>query len=93
MISGRLSKEEIDRMLKEAELFREEDYKIRIRMEARHRLECYTYAARDAIDECGNKLTTQEKVIFRYLCRMMNYTSVYVLIVTSEQIICLWEVV
>ncbi|OQR70250.1 major heat shock 70 kDa protein Ab-like, partial [Tropilaelaps mercedesae] len=57
----RLSKEEIDRMLKEAEQFREEDNKIRWRMETRHKLETYVYAARDALSECGTKLTPEEK--------------------------------
>lgn len=49
-------------MLKEADMFKEEDGKIRARMESRHRLETYVYAARDAINDSGNKLTSEEKV-------------------------------
>lgn len=48
---GRLSKEEIDRMVKDAEKFAEEDEKARRRVEERNRLENYAFSVRNTIKD------------------------------------------
>ncbi|XP_078442067.1 luminal-binding protein 5-like [Wolffia australiana] len=58
---GRLSAEEIERMVKEAEEFAEEDRKIRERFDARNNLEGYLYNTKAAIDDpakLAGKITT-----------------------------------
>ncbi|OAY74558.1 Luminal-binding protein, partial [Ananas comosus] len=52
---GRLSQEEIDRMVREAEEFAEEDRKIKEKIDARNRLENYIYSMRSTIQD-GEKL-------------------------------------
>nr|CAD1832629.1 unnamed protein product [Ananas comosus var. bracteatus] len=52
---GRLSQEEIDRMVREAEEFAEEDRKIKEKVDARNRLENYIYSMRSTIQD-GEKL-------------------------------------
>ncbi|KAF8670771.1 hypothetical protein HU200_050439 [Digitaria exilis] len=49
----RLSLEEIDRMVREAEEFAEEDQKVRERVDARNKLETYVYQVKSAVDD-GN---------------------------------------
>ncbi|XP_075234623.1 heat shock 70 kDa protein cognate 2-like [Lycorma delicatula] len=58
---GRLSKEEIDRMLAEAEKYRGEDEKVRERIAARNQLESYTFSVKQAVEEAGSKLSDSEK--------------------------------
>merc|ERR1712205_382 len=48
---GRLSQEEIDRMVQEAEEFAEEDKKIKERIDARNALEGYTYSIRNTLSD------------------------------------------
>uniref|UniRef100_A0A0E0D5I4 Luminal-binding protein n=1 Tax=Oryza meridionalis TaxID=40149 RepID=A0A0E0D5I4_9ORYZ len=50
---GRLSQEEIDRMVREAEEFAEEDRRARERVDARNRLENYVYRMRSAVRDGG----------------------------------------
>jgi len=50
----RHSQEEIDRMVREAEEFAEEDRKVRERVDARNKLETYVYQVRSAVD--GSKM-------------------------------------
>jgi len=50
---GRLSKEEIDRMVEEAEQFAEDDKIQRERIEARNQLENFAYTIRNQISEYG----------------------------------------
>lgn len=57
---GRLSREEIDRMLSEADQFKEEDEKHQERIRARNRLEAYVYTAKQALEEQGTKLPEKE---------------------------------
>ncbi|XP_004971898.2 heat shock 70 kDa protein BIP4 [Setaria italica] len=47
----RLSQEEIDRMVREAEEFAEEDKKVRERVDARNKLETYIYQVKSAVDD------------------------------------------
>lgn len=46
---GRLSQEEIERMVKEAEEFAEEDKKVKERIDARNKLETYIYNMKSSI--------------------------------------------
>lgn len=48
---GRLSKEEIDKMVQDAETYRTEDEKIRERIEAKNQLETYTYSLRSILSD------------------------------------------
>ena len=61
---GRLSQEEIDRMVKEAEEFAEEDKKVKERIDARNSLETYVYNMKNQIndkDKLADKLEGDEK--------------------------------
>ncbi|MDG2769634.1 Hsp70 family protein, partial [Vibrio parahaemolyticus] len=61
---GRLSQEEIDRMVREAEEFAEEDKKVKERIDARNSLETYVYNMKNQIgdkDKLAYKLESDEK--------------------------------
>lgn len=58
---GRLSKEEIERMVKEAEKFKEEDDAQRERISSRNSLENYTFSIQDTIRNHGDKLSSSDK--------------------------------
>ncbi|KAL6909440.1 hypothetical protein ACP4OV_001721 [Aristida adscensionis] len=63
---GRLSQEEIDRMVREAEEFAEEDRRVRERVEARNRLENYVYRVRATLRDgdggaMGGKIGEEER--------------------------------
>ncbi|XP_025100805.1 heat shock protein 70 B2-like [Pomacea canaliculata] len=65
---GRLSKDDIDRMVNEAERFREEDEKQRHRVEARNRLEAYVFSVRQAISDAGDKLSDADREAVSQTC-------------------------
>uniref|UniRef100_A0A6V7JRG3 Uncharacterized protein n=1 Tax=Bracon brevicornis TaxID=1563983 RepID=A0A6V7JRG3_9HYME len=65
---GRLSREEIDRMLAEAERYREQDEQQRERVEARNRLESYVFSVKQAIQDSGDKLSQTDKDTVSKLC-------------------------
>merc|ERR1711861_22934 len=48
---GRLSQEEIERMVQEAEEFQEEDKKVREKIEARNALENYVYSMKNQLSD------------------------------------------
>merc|ERR1719213_457517 len=52
---GRLSDEEIDRMVKEAEEFKEQDEAYAAKVEARNSLESYVYSLKNKMEEEGFK--------------------------------------
>ncbi|XP_044471859.1 luminal-binding protein 5-like [Mangifera indica] len=59
---GRLSEEEIERMVKEAEEFAEEDKMIRERIDSRNKLETYIYNIKSSInDKIGDKIDSDDK--------------------------------
>uniref|UniRef100_A0A803L2H8 Uncharacterized protein n=1 Tax=Chenopodium quinoa TaxID=63459 RepID=A0A803L2H8_CHEQI len=61
---GRLSQEEIERMVREAEEFAEEDKKVKERIDARNSLETYIYNMKNQIsdaDKLADKLESDEK--------------------------------
>ena len=47
--SNRLSKDDIERMVKEAERFKDDDEKVRLRIEAKNKLESYCYNAKSSV--------------------------------------------
>ncbi|XP_031624417.1 major heat shock 70 kDa protein Ab-like [Contarinia nasturtii] len=65
---GRLSQSEIDRMLAEAERYREEDEKQREKITARNSLEGYVFSVKQAIEQAGDKLSEEEKTKARNCC-------------------------
>ena len=61
---GRLSQEEIDRMVEEAEQYADEDKAIRERIEARNGLENYVYSLKNQVnnkDELGGKIDEEDR--------------------------------
>ncbi|KAL3689448.1 hypothetical protein R1sor_015757 [Riccia sorocarpa] len=61
---GRLSQEEIDRMVKEAEEFAEEDKKVKERIDARNSLETYVYNMKSTVsdkDKLADKIDESDK--------------------------------
>ena len=67
--SGRLSKADIDRMLSEAEKYREDDEKQQQRIQARNQFEAYIFGCKQAIEDApADKLTEDDKKIVRDKC-------------------------
>merc|ERR1712231_1675 len=62
---GRLSEEEIERMVQEAEEFAEEDKKVKERIDARNGLESYLYNLKNTLDDdekgLADKLSPEDK--------------------------------
>ncbi|KAL9695734.1 hypothetical protein quinque_015019 [Culex quinquefasciatus] len=66
---GRLSKAEIDRMLSEAEKYREQDERQRERITARNALESYIFNCKQAVeDAAAGKLTDEDKKTVQDKC-------------------------
>ncbi|XP_046743291.1 major heat shock 70 kDa protein Ab-like [Diprion similis] len=65
---GRLSREEIDRMLSEAERYREQDSQQRERVATRNQLESYVFSVKQAVQEQGSKLPQGDKDMVINLC-------------------------
>ncbi|EDS40616.1 heat shock protein 70 B2 [Culex quinquefasciatus] len=66
---GRLSKAEIDRMLSEAEKYREQDERQRERITARNALESYIFNCKQAVeDAAAGKLTDEDKKAVQDKC-------------------------
>ncbi|XP_063369970.1 heat shock protein 68-like isoform X1 [Cydia amplana] len=65
---GRLSQADIDRMLAEAERYKDEDEKQRKRVSARNQLEAYVFSVKQALDDAGDKLSEQDKNTARSEC-------------------------
>ena len=59
---GRLNKFEIDKMVSEAEKFKEDDEKCKLRVSSRNLLESYLFSVRSALKEYGSKLVEQDQV-------------------------------
>ncbi|XP_068224636.1 endoplasmic reticulum chaperone BiP-like [Palaemon carinicauda] len=61
---NRLSKEDIDKMIKDAEIFADEDKKLKERVESRNELESFAYSLKNQIkdqEKLGAKLSEEEK--------------------------------
>ncbi|KAJ8705361.1 hypothetical protein PYW07_011190 [Mythimna separata] len=65
---GRLSQAEIERMLAEAERYKDEDEKQRQRVAARNQLEAYVFSVKQALDEAADKLSEQDASGARSAC-------------------------
>lgn len=65
---SRLSKEEIERMVNEAERYKDEDDKQRERVTARNQLEGYIFGVKQAIQDAGSKLSEGDKDRVRTKC-------------------------
>lgn len=60
---SRLSKDQVEKLIIEAEKFKDEDDKIKSRIEARNQLEQYCYSVKTTINGAGNKIEESEKKI------------------------------
>ncbi|XP_063918600.1 heat shock protein 70 A1-like [Zophobas morio] len=58
---GRLSQKDIDRMVAEAEQYKDEDEKQRQRIASRNQLEGYIFQLKQAVSDCGDKLSASDK--------------------------------
>ncbi|KAJ3655802.1 hypothetical protein Zmor_014915 [Zophobas morio] len=65
---GRLSQKDIDRMVAEAEQYKDEDEKQRQRIAARNQLEGYIFQLKQAVSECGDKLSASDKETVKREC-------------------------
>ncbi|CAN6230077.1 unnamed protein product [Urochloa humidicola] len=70
---SRLSQDEIDRMVREAEEFAEEDNKVKERVGARNQLEAYVYSVKSTVDgELGDKMDGGDKERVEEAAREVN---------------------
>ena len=58
---GRLSKDEIDRMVNDAEKYKAEDERQKQKIASRNKLESYVFSVKQAVNEAGDKLTDSDK--------------------------------
>ncbi|MVT01065.1 molecular chaperone DnaK [Devosia sp. L53-10-65] len=65
---GRLSQKDIDRMVSEAEKYREEDEKQREKISARNQLESYIFNLKQAVSDCGDKISPDDKATVEREC-------------------------
>lgn len=65
---GRLSQAEIDRMLSEAEKYKEEDEKQRQRVASRNQLESYIFSVKQALEDTADKLSEDDKNTAKSTC-------------------------
>jgi L1 cell adhesion molecule like protein len=68
---GRLSKEDIERMVSEAEKYREEDSRHKERIDARNGLENYIYSVKNSTDDAKlkEKLSEEERGVIETACK------------------------
>jgi heat shock protein 1/8 len=59
---GRLNKNEIEQMVRDAELFKEEDERCRMRIDARNLLESYLFSVRSALKQNGRELHDADRL-------------------------------
>ncbi len=59
--SNKLSKDEIDKMMKEAEQFAEDDRKAKDRAEIRNMAESLSYTTKKTVDELGDKISAEDR--------------------------------
>ena len=74
---GRLTKEEIDRMVKESEQFKAEDDTQKARIAARNELENYAFSVQSAIRDHGDKLQREDKEkVEREIKEVLNWCEI-----------------
>ena len=59
--TGRLSKTDIERMVREAEQYADDDKKVMEKIEAKNQLESYLFSVKNTLQESGDKLEPQDK--------------------------------
>nr|XP_034585874.1 heat shock 70 kDa protein BIP4-like [Setaria viridis] len=70
---SRLSQDEIDRMVREAEEFAEEDKKVKEKVDARNQLETYVYSVKSTVDgELGGKMDGDDRERVEEAAREVN---------------------
>merc|ERR1712185_724241 len=72
---GRLSQEEIERMVEEAEQYADEDKKVRERIEGRNSLESYVYSVRNTINAEASQATSSKDVEAKKAEEIMKETN------------------
>merc|ERR1711862_506820 len=60
--NGRLTKEEIERMISEAEQYEEEDKKVKERVDAKNAFDSYVHSMRSAVERSGENKGLSEKL-------------------------------
>ena len=65
---GRLSKEDIDRMVNDAEKYKEEDDKQKEKIAARNKLESYVFSVKQALNDASDKLSDNDKELANKEC-------------------------
>ncbi|KAL9641733.1 hypothetical protein ABK040_007410 [Willaertia magna] len=65
---GRLSKEEIDEMLKQAEKMKEEDEKMKKKIETKNHFESYIFQLKQTAEDSNSKLTENDKQTIKKEC-------------------------
>ena len=71
---GRLSQKDIDRMLAEAEKYKEEDEKQRERISAKNSLEAAVFQYKQAVEDASDKVSEQDKeVVIKKCDEVMNW--------------------
>ncbi|KAL5284047.1 hsp70 family protein [Megaselia abdita] len=65
---GRLSQSEINRMLSDAEKYKEEDEKMKEKVSARNNLESYVFNCKQSVENAGDKLTAEDKNAVKTKC-------------------------
>ena len=68
---GHLSQADIDKMLSEAEKYKEEDEKQRKRVAARNQLEASVYQYKQAAEENSSKLTSEDSAAVKQICQQV----------------------
>jgi len=58
---GRLTQEEIDEMIREAEEFAEEDRIVKEKIDAKNKLETYVYNMKSSLEKLAEKISEEEK--------------------------------
>jgi heat shock protein 1/8 len=58
--TGRLSSDNIEQMIKDAELFKDDDIKVKEQVEAKNSLEQMLYSVQTTLEKSGNQLTDEE---------------------------------
>lgn len=66
---GRLSQKDIDKMVADAEKYKEEDEKQKQRIEARNKLEAYVFQLKQAAQDCESKLSAEDKATVEKECQ------------------------
>ncbi|XP_053622641.1 heat shock protein 68-like [Plodia interpunctella] len=64
----RLTKDEIAKMLEDADFFREEDKERKLCLEARNQLENYVYQVKNTVSEKGETMSMEERVVMDNEC-------------------------